>query len=235
VELDTQIRKKERGRERKQVMAAACGFAFTAAVTEKGKVCVWDWDDGCNGRDDWVADDNFVLIAAGLRHAACVAADGGLYTWGNGDYGQLGHGDEKGRRRPMRLCKEFLSSPAIMVACGDSHTLVLTEACTVLTCGYGSNGRLGHGDTVDKMRLQLVTPGVILCGCDAYVYPSLTLGHKNGKTEHEALENMFSCVELCAYVHILKYTNTHTHANIQHTHTDTRIDTHQHRHRQTQT
>jgi len=30
-------------------MAAACGFTITAALTEKGKVCAWDWDDGCNG------------------------------------------------------------------------------------------------------------------------------------------------------------------------------------------
>ena len=32
-------------------------------------------------------------VVAGDGHTACVVEGGGLYTWGYGEYGQLGHGD----------------------------------------------------------------------------------------------------------------------------------------------
>ena len=49
-------------------------------------------------------------VAARTSHAAAVMADGGLWTWGDGDSGQLGHGDIKahverrrGRQNSCRL------------------------------------------------------------------------------------------------------------------------------------
>jgi len=97
-----------------------------------------------------------VMVASGNKHTACVTAKGTLWTWGNGQFGRLGHGDREQRQRPARLRKErFGGSPAMMVSCGGEHTLVLT-ADAVWSCGCGSYGQLGHGDTADKLVLTLV-------------------------------------------------------------------------------
>jgi len=50
----------------------------------------------------------------------------------------------------------FGGSPAVMVACGNNHTLVLTIAGSVWSCGEGGSGRLGHGDESDQLLLTLV-------------------------------------------------------------------------------
>ena len=90
-------------------MALACGFGFTATVTEKGDL--WAFGTGNNGvlglgtdvdqllpacvggADDVFDGEAVVMVAAGDRHTACVTAKGTLWTWGKGDFGKLGHGD----------------------------------------------------------------------------------------------------------------------------------------------
>lgn len=39
-------------------------------------------------------------VAAGGAHSACVTAAGGLYTWGKGRYGRLGHSDSEDQLKP---------------------------------------------------------------------------------------------------------------------------------------
>jgi len=154
-------------------MAVACGEGFTAVVMEKGDL--WSFGEGESGElglgtatdqllpaSVGVADDLFdgetvVMVAAGTGHTACVTAKGTLWTWGNGQYGRLGHGDREPRQRPVRLGKEMYGgSPAVMVACGARHTLVLTGV-GLLSCGFGDDGQLGHGDKAERLVLTLVT------------------------------------------------------------------------------
>ena len=42
-----------------------------------------------------------IFAAAGEFHAAAVASDGNLYTWGLNTYGQLGHNDRVNRYSPV--------------------------------------------------------------------------------------------------------------------------------------
>lgn len=41
-----------------------------------------------------LAGERVISIACGSAHSACVTARGHLYTWGLGEYGRLGHGDD---------------------------------------------------------------------------------------------------------------------------------------------
>ena len=73
-----------------------------------------------------------------------------------GDFGRLGLGD----------CRDvFLPTPipalsgihVVAAACGDTHTLVLTDAGQVYSFGRNQNGQLGMGSDVDSLVPQLVS------------------------------------------------------------------------------
>ena len=36
-----------------------------------------------------------VAVSSGGRHSMALTADGKVFSWGDGEYGQLGHGDSK--------------------------------------------------------------------------------------------------------------------------------------------
>jgi len=151
---------------------AACGKLSIVFVDEHGKV----WTLGAGGPHLGLGTDTntgqvrpacvggcdlfgalVVSVAAGRMHNAAVAADGSLHTWGSGRDGRLGHGDMEVRWRPTRLGKElFAGSPAVHVACGHKHTVLITAAGRVWTCGSGEHGRLGHGDKENKWVMTQV-------------------------------------------------------------------------------
>lgn len=48
-------------------------------------------------------------IACGSSHSAAITSSGELYSWGLGEYGRLGHGDNTTQLRPKLVCvKESL-------------------------------------------------------------------------------------------------------------------------------
>ena len=86
-----------------------------------------------------------VNIAAGLCHTACIDEDGETYTWGKGEYGRLGHGDEVDRSSP-KVVNGLIGKKCSAVACGGMHTLVIAENGTVYSFGCGMYDQLGRGD-----------------------------------------------------------------------------------------
>lgn len=98
-----------------------------------------------------------VMVDAGRRHTACVTAKGILWTWGNGDFGWLGHGNRKPRQRQKPLGKAMYGgSPAVIMASVDNHSLMLMAVSLLWSCGFGYYGQLGHGDMAEKLVLTLV-------------------------------------------------------------------------------
>lgn len=92
---------------------------------------------------------NITLIEAGQYHNA-VYADGELYTFGWGIYGQLGHGDVFTLDRP-KIVRFFSRKNVKQIALGHAHTLVLcgdkiNKRKTILYV-FGCNlfGQLGTG------------------------------------------------------------------------------------------
>lgn len=70
-----------------------------------------------------------LMVSCGARHTAAVTAQGGLWTWGMGELGQLGvHGGGEGMEcmpSPALVGAELLGRRSIaMVACGGFHTMV---------------------------------------------------------------------------------------------------------------
>ena len=50
-------------------------------------------------------------IACGSSHSAAIISNGDLYTWGLGEYGRLGHGDNTTQLRPKQVSGGVWCSP----------------------------------------------------------------------------------------------------------------------------
>jgi hypothetical protein len=99
--------------------------------------------------------------------------NGDVWGWGINGFGQLGGGDTVTHEIPIKLkgvmrCFAFiifdsslqltlLGFPAniTQIACGQSHTLLLTEAGEVYSFGRNAYGQLGHGED-EPVRLLSV-------------------------------------------------------------------------------
>ena len=94
-----------------------------------------------------------------------VTEEGGLWSWGTGTFGRLGHNDEEDRVVPVRVEVEGLDGAKIVsVACGDALWAAVTEDGALYTWGRGScmlgqtqvTAGLGHDDLEDKLVPTLV-------------------------------------------------------------------------------
>lgn len=70
--------------------------------------------------------------------------DGKIYTYGIGEYGSLGHGGVIHCEVP-RIIQKLQHKRIIQIACGEFHSLALTETFDLYTWGRGFEGQLGTG------------------------------------------------------------------------------------------
>ena len=97
-----------------------------------------------------------LLIAAGESHSMCLTVERGqCYTWGVGDYGKLGHGDEEDQRTPKRV-EALLDERVCGVAAAEQHSLAVTSSGALYAWGHGASGELGHCDFVNQLRPKRV-------------------------------------------------------------------------------
>ena len=80
-------------------------------------------------------------VSLGGNHSATITKDGGLYTWGNNYFGQLGNGSIKNSYTPIKIMSNVVSS-----AGGSHHTIALKKNGTVYTWGDNEYGELGNGN-----------------------------------------------------------------------------------------
>uniref|UniRef100_A0A8C0K1F9 HECT and RLD domain containing E3 ubiquitin protein ligase 5 n=1 Tax=Canis lupus dingo TaxID=286419 RepID=A0A8C0K1F9_CANLU len=97
-----------------------------------------------------------VQISAGKAHSMALSMSGNIYSWGRNDLGQLGLGHTNGEDFPSLI--EALDNQKVeFLACGGSHTALLTKDGLVFTFGAGKYGQLGHNSTQNELRPRLVT------------------------------------------------------------------------------
>jgi alpha-tubulin suppressor-like RCC1 family protein len=143
----------------KGVISVSASF-FTACVTKAGELFIW----GCryedirdrrleNGNDyhqqeapkrvEALVGEKVQMVACGEHHTAICTEDGHVYTFGKGEYGQLGHGDEENKTSPT-LVQALEGKHITQVQCGRYHTMALTSSGYVFTWGDAYYGVLGH-------------------------------------------------------------------------------------------
>ncbi|TYZ64576.1 hypothetical protein PybrP1_001487 [[Pythium] brassicae (nom. inval.)] len=94
---------------------------------------------------DALQERRIVQIACGSGHTVVLTEEGEVFTWGRGDDGRLGHGDNGWKFVP-RLVEELRGRNIRQVTCGSYHTAAVTVAGDLYTWGGGMYGKLGHGN-----------------------------------------------------------------------------------------
>uniref|UniRef100_A0A0L8HTX3 HECT-type E3 ubiquitin transferase n=1 Tax=Octopus bimaculoides TaxID=37653 RepID=A0A0L8HTX3_OCTBM len=83
-------------------------------------------------------------------HSLAMSTDGQVFSWGDGDYGKLGHGNTVSQKYPKLIQGPLSGKVVKCVSAGHRHSAFVTEDGELYTCGDGDYGRLGHGDSNSK-------------------------------------------------------------------------------------
>ena len=83
---------------------------------------------------------------SGDGHCLAITNTGQVYSWGEGSYGRLGHGDTVTIKTPKRV-EALKDVVVVQVSCGSRHSAAVTADGVLYTWGSGTDGKLGHGNT----------------------------------------------------------------------------------------
>ena len=133
-----------------------------------------------------------VHVACGKYHSAAVSSDGDVYAWGLESSGQLGLGSARTRAHTPTKVEALSGKGVTQLSCGMYHTLALTAAGEVYSCGFGGSllngaGGLGHGNRTQLEAFTKLasfgpdgTEGVAAATVSAGGYHSVVLDREGG-------------------------------------------------------
>uniref|UniRef100_A0A8C3U6H3 HECT-type E3 ubiquitin transferase n=1 Tax=Catharus ustulatus TaxID=91951 RepID=A0A8C3U6H3_CATUS len=91
-----------------------------------------------------------VHICCGEDHTAALTKEGGVFTFGAGGYGQLGHNSTSHEINPRKVF-ELMGSVVTQITCGRQHTTAFVPSSgRIYSFGLGGNGQLGTGTTSNR-------------------------------------------------------------------------------------
>ncbi|GAB1864270.1 X-linked retinitis pigmentosa GTPase regulator [Camponotus japonicus] len=168
------------------VKEISAGYYHSAFLTESGLVYVCgESESGKLGIDvnfsTQVAPKQMQLptpaihVTCGGHHTLVLAENGNIYCSGSNASGQLGMGTNVNEiHMPKHLARGSLRNEKIVkIACGESHSAILTELGKLFTCGDGRHGKLGleenennvHEVTLAAKYQELFITNVACGGC----------------------------------------------------------------------
>ncbi|XP_041343879.1 X-linked retinitis pigmentosa GTPase regulator isoform X2 [Pyrgilauda ruficollis] len=142
----------------KPVSFVSCGYYHSALITGDGEL--YTFGESVNGKlglfPEQLKNNRVPQPVLGIMEKVNKVACGGehtvvltetdVYTFGLGQYGQLGHGTfvfESSVPRPVKRLKRH---KICNIACGENHTAVVAENGLMFTFGDGRHGKLGFGE-----------------------------------------------------------------------------------------
>ncbi|MEQ2286906.1 putative E3 ubiquitin-protein ligase herc1 [Ameca splendens] len=101
-------------------------------------------------------------------HTLAFTTEGEVFSWGDGDYGKLGHGNSSTQKYPKLIQGPLQGKVVVCVSAGYRHSAAVSEDGELYTWGEGDFGRLGHGDSNSRNIPTLVKDisnvGEVSCG-----------------------------------------------------------------------
>ncbi|CAA7012904.1 unnamed protein product [Microthlaspi erraticum] len=201
----------------------ACGEYHTCVVSTSGDL--FSWGDGIHnvgllghGSDisHWIPKRvsgpleglQVLSVACGTWHSALATANGKLFTFGDGTFGVLGHGNRESVSYPREV-QSLNGLKTVKVACSVWHTAAIVEVMgqtgtsmssrKLFTWGDGDKNRLGHGNKETYLLPTCISSLIdynfhqIACG-HTFTVALTTSGHvfTMGGTSHGQLGNSIS-------------------------------------------
>ncbi|XP_041354796.1 X-linked retinitis pigmentosa GTPase regulator-like isoform X2 [Gigantopelta aegis] len=191
------------------IICIACGYYHTAIVTESGHLYTFGEND-CGklglGHKTSVStpehvssiSDKVKAVSCGGSHTAALTENGTVYTFGEGNNGQLGLGTMTMETLTPQLVK--MGPTVSHIFCGENFTAFITERGQLYTCGDGRHGKLAQGiesftnlykPTCCDSLLKFYVNRVACGGCHMIVtaYPRRENGHIGDGEEFAEEEN----------------------------------------------
>uniref|UniRef100_A0A671NXI9 X-linked retinitis pigmentosa GTPase regulator n=1 Tax=Sinocyclocheilus anshuiensis TaxID=1608454 RepID=A0A671NXI9_9TELE len=142
----------------KRVSWVSCGYYHSAFVTVDGALYTFgEKDSGKLGlsteklashklpQQVTGVSDKVVQVSCGGGHTVALT-EHEVYSFGLGQFGQLGHGTFIFESRLPRVVEHFRRGRVKHVECGENHTALITDSGLLYTFGDGRHGKLGLGE-----------------------------------------------------------------------------------------
>eukprot|EP00873_Tetraselmis_striata_P039718 jgi/Tetstr1/459982/TSEL_005306.t1 len=129
-----------------------CNFALTWGCGDDGQLGTGCADGRITpGIVTSLLDKKVSSITCGAEYTVAICEEEEeVYSWGWGDFGRLGHGTPMDLFIPKSIAA-LKGLKVTMVACGDTHTLAVTQQGAIYSFGRNQNGQLGNGTTQDSL------------------------------------------------------------------------------------
>lgn len=163
-------------RRNRTVKGVACGEAHTLVLCSEGDVWACGWaEDGQLGLPASLLTSEgtmssqlsqvpglsrIIKVSAGALFSSAVSSTGEVFTWGNGEQGQLGLGS-KTRRTEKPMVVDGLEQ-VIDVVCGENYALCLTATGKAYGWGSGIAGCFESGQFAHGAALVCYVPRELL-------------------------------------------------------------------------
>ncbi|XP_073421612.1 serine/threonine-protein kinase Nek8 isoform X3 [Dendrobates tinctorius] len=139
----------------------SCGDLFTACLTDRGIIMTFgSGSNGCLGHANFndvtqpkiveaLLGYEIVHVSCGASHVLAVSNEKEVFSWGRGDNGRLGLGNQESHNSPQQVVIPQEYEPQ-KVVCGIDSSMILTVGNQILACGSNRFNKLGLDQIVSS-------------------------------------------------------------------------------------
>ena len=175
----------------------SCGYEHIVGLSLDGKIYSWGLGiSGCLGHNnlknylnpsiiEHIKNKSFEFIECGGYHTMAISDIGEVYSWGRNDVNQCAVNSHKLYKdsigfvalRPFKV-KNLRNKKIIGLACGEAHSLFITDHGHVLSCGWGDEGQLGVVNYSESINCVNIPERVVKVKCGGIFSAALS---ENGR------------------------------------------------------
>ncbi|XP_073886386.1 X-linked retinitis pigmentosa GTPase regulator isoform X37 [Macaca fascicularis] len=202
----------------KPVSWISCGYYHSAFVTTDGELYMFgEPENGKLGLPNQLLSNHrtpqlvseipekVIQVACGGEHTV-VLTENAVYTFGLGQFGQLGLGTFLFETSEPKVIENIRDHTISYISCGENHTALITDIGLMYTFGDGRHGKLGLGlenftnhftPTLCSNFLRFIVKLVACGGCHMVVFAA---PHRGVAKEIEFDEISDTCLSVATFL-----------------------------------